>query len=89
MALTKNFIVEQMQNQLGFPKNQSTEITESLLEIIKSTLQSGDDLLVSGFGTRIEHLINSLAYLRFKGDLAKPVVRSGAGGFSIEEDEHG
>jgi nucleoid DNA-binding protein len=38
MALTKNVIVEQLQTQLGFPKNQSVEITESLLEIIKSTL---------------------------------------------------
>ena len=50
MALTKNDIVEQVQNQLGFPKNQSKEITETLLEIIKSSLESGDDVLVSGFG---------------------------------------
>jgi hypothetical protein len=27
MALTKNVIVEQLQTQLGFPKNQSVEIT--------------------------------------------------------------
>ena len=50
MALTKNDIVEKVQNGLGFPKNQSVEITESLLEIIKSTLASGDYVLVSGFG---------------------------------------
>ena len=50
MALTKNNIVEQMQAGLGFPKNQSVEITEFLLEIVKSTLASGDDVLVSGFG---------------------------------------
>ena len=50
MALTKNIIVEQIQAGLGFPKNQSVEITESLLEIVKSTLASGDDVLVSGFG---------------------------------------
>jgi hypothetical protein len=36
MALTKNVIFEQIQAGLGFPKNQSVEITESLLEIIKS-----------------------------------------------------
>jgi len=35
---------------LGFPRNQSVEIVESILEIIKSTLESGDDVLVSGFG---------------------------------------
>lgn len=50
MALTKNLIVEQIQNGLGFPKNQSVEIIETLLEVIKSTLASGDDVLVSGFG---------------------------------------
>jgi len=50
MALTKNVVVEQIQKGLGFPKNQSIEIAESLLEIVKSTLASGDDVLVSGFG---------------------------------------
>ena len=50
MALTKNVIVEQIQTGLGFPKNKSVEITESLLELIKSSLASGDDVLVSGFG---------------------------------------
>jgi len=50
MALTKNLIVEPIQNQLDFPKNQSMQITEHLLEIIKSTLASGNDILVSGFG---------------------------------------
>ena len=50
MALTKNDIVEQIQNQLGFPKNQSQQITETLLEIMKSAMESGDDVLFSGFG---------------------------------------
>jgi integration host factor subunit alpha len=50
MALTKKDIIEQVYNQLGFPKNQTVEIVESLLEIIKSTLASGEDVLVSGFG---------------------------------------
>jgi len=50
MALTKNVIVEQIQTGLGFPKNKSVEITESLLELIKSSFASGDDVLVSGFG---------------------------------------
>ena len=50
MALMKNNVVEQIQAGLGFPKNQSVDITESLLELIKATLASGDDVLVSGFG---------------------------------------
>ncbi len=50
MALTKNIVVEQIQAGLGFPKDPSIEITETLLEIIKTTLESGNDVLVSGFG---------------------------------------
>ncbi len=50
MALTKGDIVERVLESLGFPKNESVEVTETLLEIIKSTLASGEDVLVSGFG---------------------------------------
>ena len=50
MALTKAQLVESIQNQTGFPKNKSLEVVETLLEIIKRTLTSGEDVLVSGFG---------------------------------------
>ncbi len=50
MALTKAQIVESIHNQTGFPRNRSVEIVETLLEIIKRTLASGEDVLVSGFG---------------------------------------
>ena len=50
MALTKVHIITSIQNQLNIPKNRSSEIVESLLEIIKSTLESGEDVLISGFG---------------------------------------
>ncbi|MBT3310543.1 MAG: integration host factor subunit alpha [Desulfobacterales bacterium] len=50
MTLTKAHIIEAVQNQLGFPKNQSTEIVETLLEIMKHSLESGEDVLISGFG---------------------------------------
>ncbi len=50
MALTKKDIVDRMQGELGFLRNRSVEITGSLLELIKATLESGDDVLVSGFG---------------------------------------
>lgn len=49
MALTKNDIVSEV-HELGFTKKKSVEIIETLLEIIKSTLEKGDDVLVSGFG---------------------------------------
>ena len=50
MTLTKVQIAESVQNQTGFPKNRSSEIVGTLLEIIKKTLASGEDVLVSGFG---------------------------------------
>ena len=50
MTLTKIQIVESVQNQTGFPRNRSVEIVETLLEIIKETLASGEDVLISGFG---------------------------------------
>ncbi len=39
MALNKIHIVESIYNQIGLPKNKSTEIVETLIEIIKSTLK--------------------------------------------------
>lgn len=50
MALTKNDIVERLQAELGFTKSQSIQVTECLIEQIKVSLESGDDVLVSGFG---------------------------------------
>jgi integration host factor subunit alpha len=50
MALTKIQIIETIQNQTGFPKNRSSEIVETLLEIIKDTLASGEDVMISNFG---------------------------------------
>lgn len=50
MALTKEEIVEAVAKRIGFPKNQSVELVENLLELIKKTLASGEDVMVSGFG---------------------------------------
>jgi integration host factor subunit alpha len=50
MPLTKVQLVESIYNQIGTTKNRSAEILETCLEIIKSTLESGEDVLISGFG---------------------------------------
>jgi integration host factor subunit alpha len=50
MTLTKDDIVEAVANETGIQKNQSVELVEALLELIKRTLSSGEDVLVSGFG---------------------------------------
>mgnify|MGYP001345874017 CR=1 FL=1 len=50
MTLTKADLIDSMYNQVGLSKTKSTHVVESLLEIIKETLENGEDILVSGFG---------------------------------------
>ena len=50
MKLTKARVFEQIQSKIGLPRKESSEVVEKLLEIIKSTLESGEDILISGFG---------------------------------------
>jgi len=50
MTLTKAQLVESIHNKIGLTKNKSSEIVETCLEIIKSELESGEDVLISGFG---------------------------------------
>ena len=50
MTLKKVNIIEAVAVQNGFPKKQSSEIVETILELIKSTLESGEDVMISGFG---------------------------------------
>ena len=50
MALTKVQIVNEVARQNGFPKRQSIEIVETLLELIKKALEVGEDVMISSFG---------------------------------------
>ncbi len=50
MTLTKADIVEAVAEQNGYTNKRSFEVVEILLEIIKSALESGEDVLISGFG---------------------------------------
>ena len=50
MTLTKIQIVEAIQDQTGFSKNRSSEVVETFLEIIKNTLATEEDVMISGFG---------------------------------------
>ena len=50
MALTKAQLIEDVQQQIGFSRDDSVEIIEILLELIKHSLERGDDVLISGFG---------------------------------------
>ena len=50
MTVTKANIVESVHNNLQLRKSDSVQVVESLLDIIKRTLASGEDVLISGFG---------------------------------------
>jgi integration host factor subunit alpha len=50
MVLTKKQIIEEVMNRNGFTRKKSKETVEILLEIIKRSLESGGDVLISGFG---------------------------------------
>lgn len=50
MALTKTHIVDSVQQHIGFSRKRSSEIVENLIEIIKSSIENNEDVLVSGFG---------------------------------------
>ena len=51
-TLTKGKLVENIYEVLGrsHTKEKSVEVVESLIEIMKRTLETGEDILVSGFG---------------------------------------
>ncbi len=50
MALTKKQIAQSVNQGTGLSFNQAYQIVETTLGLIKSTLSSGEDVLVSGFG---------------------------------------
>ena len=50
MTLTKAHLIDSLYNNVGFSRTKSTDVVETLLEIIKSALEDGENVLISGFG---------------------------------------
>jgi integration host factor subunit alpha len=50
LALTKQTIIEKISEKNNQTPSQAKDTIESLLEIMKSTLASGEDIMISGFG---------------------------------------
>jgi len=50
MTLTKAQLIEEIRTKNGLTRKQSTETVEAFLETIKKTLESDEDVLISGFG---------------------------------------
>ncbi len=49
-TLTKQEIQEEVELKMEFSKKKAVHIVEDLIEIMKSSMENGDDVLVSGFG---------------------------------------
>jgi len=50
VACTKTIIIEKISEQNDFTPSEAKDKIETLLEIMKSTLASGEDIMISGFG---------------------------------------
>ena len=50
MSITKAHLADSINDKLRLPKNQSVQAVESIIEIIKKTLENGEDVLITGFG---------------------------------------
>jgi len=48
--MTKADLVEKIQTTTGFTKKESADMLETVLNIMKTTLESGEKLKISGFG---------------------------------------
>jgi len=48
--MTKADLVENIQQNTGFSKKESSDILETVFSIMKSTLETGEKLKISGFG---------------------------------------
>ena len=50
MTLTKAELVDRIYNSTDLPRTRASELVDALLEIMKKTLESGEDILIIGFG---------------------------------------
>lgn len=50
MTVTKTSLINSIYNTSNLPKQISKLVVESFFEIIKQSLESGEDVLISGFG---------------------------------------
>ena len=50
MTITKANLVDKIYNNSGISKATSIQTMETIMEILKRTLESGEDILISGFG---------------------------------------
>jgi len=50
MTLIKSYLINAIAEQNVFARKKSSEIVETIFELVNSTHESGEDVLISGFG---------------------------------------
>ena len=50
MTLVKDVLIQTLYDQSGFSKHKSRDVVETVFELVKKELESGEDVLISGFG---------------------------------------
>jgi integration host factor subunit alpha len=50
VALVKDDLIQTLYDRCGFSKHKSRAVIETVFELVKKGLETGDDVLISGFG---------------------------------------
>lgn len=50
MTINKAYLIESINSQFKFSKNRSAKLMDSIIEILKGSLEIGDDIMITGFG---------------------------------------
>ena len=64
-TVTKADIVEKVYETIGFSKKEASELVELVFNSLKTTLQSGEKVKISGFGNSC-FLCGSICYLLYE-----------------------
>jgi integration host factor subunit alpha len=55
VTVTKAHIVERIYERVGFSKKDANEVVDAVFELIKSNLEHGEKVKISGFGSFVLH----------------------------------
>ena len=89
MALTKDKLITRLQTQMGISKQESRQMVDRLLEIMKGSLAQGEDLLISGFGkfsVRQKNARRGRARFALPGNAGGPGALAGESGDARSHD---
>lgn len=55
VTLTKAEIADRIYEKVGFSKKEAADIVDTVFELVKSALESGEKVKISGFGSFVLH----------------------------------